>query len=50
MNDLACAWADALIAGREPESWGVVRRLVAAGCAGILVPSFAYGPRRPTKT
>lgn len=43
MNDLACAWADALIAGREPESWGIVRRLVAAGCAGVLVPSFAYG-------
>ncbi len=42
-SDLACAWGDALIAGREPESWGVVRRLRADGCAGILVPTFANG-------
>jgi RES domain-containing protein len=42
-NDLACAWGNALIARREPESWGVVRRLIAAGHAGILVPSFANG-------
>ena len=42
-SDLACAWGDALIAGREPETWGVVRRLIADGCAGILVPSFANG-------
>jgi RES domain-containing protein len=43
LDDLACAWGDALIAGREPASWGVVRRLLANGCAGILVPSFANG-------
>lgn len=43
LSDLACAWGDAMIAGREPDSWGVVRRLLAAGCAGILVPSFAHG-------
>jgi len=43
LEDLACAWGDALIAGREPESWAVVRRLLATGCAGILVPSFAQG-------
>ena len=42
-GDLACAWGDALIAGREPESWGVVRTLLTAGYAGILVPSFANG-------
>ena len=42
-SDLACAWGDALIAGREPESWRVVRRLMAEGHAGILVPSFANG-------
>ncbi len=43
LTDLACAWGDALIARREPESWAVVRRLIAQGCAGILVPSFAAG-------
>lgn len=40
---LACAWGDALIAGREPESWAVVRRVIADGHAGALVPSFANG-------
>ncbi len=40
---LACAWGDALIAGRKPESWTVVRRLIADGHAGVLVPSFANG-------
>jgi RES domain-containing protein len=43
LDDLACAWGDALIAGREPPSWSVVRRLLADGGAGILVPSFATG-------
>ena len=43
ISDLACAWGDALIARREPESWGVTRRLRADGYAGILVPSFANG-------
>jgi RES domain-containing protein len=42
-GDLACAWGDALIAGQEPRSWGVVRRLLADGRAGALVPSFAHG-------
>ena len=28
---------------REPASWGVVRRLLAEGVAGILAPSFAHG-------
>ena len=42
-SDLDCAWADALIAGREPASWAVVRRLLAEGYAGALVPSFAIG-------
>ncbi|HZL00159.1 MAG TPA: RES domain-containing protein [Caulobacteraceae bacterium] len=41
--DIACAWGDDLIAGREPASWGVVRRLLAQGFAGALVPSFANG-------
>lgn len=43
LSDLACAWANALIAGEEPESWGMVRRLIADGYAGALVPSFANG-------
>jgi RES domain-containing protein len=43
LSDLACAWGDALIARLEPASWGVARRLMAGGCAGILVPSFANG-------
>lgn len=43
LTDLGCAWGDALVAGSEPESWVVVRRLLAEGYAGILVPSFATG-------
>ncbi|RYD99736.1 MAG: hypothetical protein EOP61_14380 [Sphingomonadales bacterium] len=43
LDDLACAWGDALIAGRKPASWGVVRKLIDDGHAGMLVPSFANG-------
>lgn len=43
LADLACAWGDALIRGREPTSWAVVKRLLSAGRAGMLVPSFANG-------
>jgi RES domain-containing protein len=43
LSDLGCAWGNALIAGREPDSWTVVRRLLADGSAGALVPSFANG-------
>ncbi|HEX4742371.1 MAG TPA: RES domain-containing protein [Caulobacteraceae bacterium] len=43
LEDLACAWGDALVACREPASWGVVRRLLADGRAGALVQSFANG-------
>ena len=32
LDALACPWGDDLIAGREPASWGVVRRLRAKGC------------------
>jgi len=45
MRDLACAWAGDLAAGREPSSHAVVRRLIADGAAGVLVPSFASGAR-----
>lgn len=41
--DLACAWGDDLIAGREPASWRVVRRLMSDGAAGALVQSFPNG-------
>lgn len=43
LETLACPWAEALVARREPASWAVVRRLLAEGCAGALVPSFAHG-------
>jgi RES domain-containing protein len=35
-DDLACAWKDL-------SSWAITQRLVAAGIAGIIVPSFAKG-------
>ncbi len=41
--DLAAPWALDLAGGRDPASWGVARRLIAAGSSGILVPSFANG-------
>lgn len=40
---LACAWLDDLLGGREPASWGIVRRLLDEGTSGIVVPSFASG-------
>lgn len=43
LADIACAWGTALAVKREPASWSVVRRLLADGCAGVLVPSFANG-------
>ena len=43
LNDLACAWGDALIAGREPESWAVVRR----SHGGWAPPAFS-SPVSPT--
>jgi RES domain-containing protein len=41
--DLASAWFAESASGREPRSWLLARRLITAGCAGILVPSFAPG-------
>ena len=41
--DLDCPWFALLSAGREPPTWPIVRRLVAAGRAGALVPSYAPG-------
>ena len=45
-DDMACAWKLDLANGREPPSWGIAKRLIAARAAGILVPSFAVGARR----
>jgi RES domain-containing protein len=44
--DLACAWEALANRGEEPPSWALARRLGPAGCAGILVPSFAPGAGR----
>lgn len=43
LDDMACAWFSDISQGREPASWRVARRLLSAGKAGILVPSFAPG-------
>jgi RES domain-containing protein len=43
LNILSCPWADDLANGREPASWTLTKRLIAASNAGILVPSFATG-------
>jgi RES domain-containing protein len=45
MADMSCAWAYDLTAGRRPASWTIADRLIAAGAAGILTPSFATGAR-----
>lgn len=45
--DLACAWADLADRGEPVPSREITRRLRAAGCAGILVPSFAPGASAP---
>jgi RES domain-containing protein len=42
-TDLACAWKDLSTRGIKPPSWAVTERLVAAGTAGVIVPSFAKG-------
>ena len=43
LDEMACAWADALAGNRRPASWAIHDRLRAQGVAGILVPSFAPG-------
>ena len=42
-GDMTCAWFSFLSEGKEPPSWDIARKLIAAGQAGILVPSFAPG-------
>jgi RES domain-containing protein len=46
LGAMACPWANDLAEGREPASWRMARRLIAARAAGVLVPSFAHGARR----
>ncbi len=43
LGDLACAWEDLASRGIDPPSWAIARRLLAAGVAGIIAPSFAAG-------
>lgn len=43
-SDLACAtWQAEMLAGRRPASQQLAARLVALGCVGMLVRSFAVG-------
>ncbi len=42
-TDLACPWKDLATRGINPPSWEITERLVAAGTAGAIVPSFAKG-------
>lgn len=45
--DMACDWAtEAKTRGRVPPSWKIAEILIAAGAAGILVPSYAPGAER----
>jgi RES domain-containing protein len=43
LTDLSCPWADDVANKRQPASWRLAERLIAAGTAGVLVPSFASG-------
>jgi RES domain-containing protein len=45
LTDMACPWALDRAEGRRPASWSLAQRLIAAGVAGILVPSFANHAR-----
>jgi RES domain-containing protein len=41
--DLAGPWKDLSTRGIKPPSWEIAERLVSAGTAGVVVPSFAKG-------
>ena len=43
LSTLGCAWMLDRAEGRVPPSWTLTKRLIAAGAAGALVPSFAVG-------
>jgi RES domain-containing protein len=42
-EEMACAWFSFVANRLEPPSWSVAKTLIAAGHAGVLVPSFAPG-------
>lgn len=44
-EDIKSPWAYDLASGRTPASWRLARRLIDAGAAGALFPSFARGAR-----
>lgn len=41
-KDLACGWEDMALRGLVPPTWPLADRLIAAGCAGVIAPSFAH--------
>lgn len=41
--DLACGWLTLVLAGQDPPTWTLARRLIAGGSAGVIVPSYAPG-------
>jgi RES domain-containing protein len=43
LEDMACAWMDALAGGARPASWSIYKLLAEQRKVGILVPSFAPG-------
>jgi RES domain-containing protein len=43
LSELACPWEDLALKRQEPPSWALANRLVKAGAAGIIAPSFASG-------
>jgi RES domain-containing protein len=43
---IACPWFLIAADGGEPPTWAIARRLIAAGHAGVLAPSFA--PQAPS--
>lgn len=43
IGEMRCAWFLEAAAGRDPASWEIADRLLVAGFAGLLVPSFAPG-------
>ncbi len=44
-DHLSCAWENLASLKLPVPSWDVARRLMAAGVAGVIVPSFAYRAR-----
>lgn len=47
LDDLGCAWEDLVSRSIEPPTHALTARLMGAGIAGILVPSFA--PEAPSE-